>query len=100
MNNSLKIAALGLAILATVTGCTNRYDPWQRAGAGALIGAAGGAAIGGAAAGGGGAALGAAVGGVAGAITGAATTPTPPHHSYARQSQSSQSDQPAPPPGY
>lgn len=97
MNHSLKIAALGLAILAGLPGCTNRYDPLQRAAGGALIGAAGGALIGGAAAGGGGAALGAAVGGVAGALTGYATTPSPPRHAYARQSQS---NQPPPPSGY
>jgi len=97
MNHSLKIAALGLAILAAVPACTNRYDPLQRAAGGALIGAASGAAIGAAAAGGSGAALGAAVGGVAGALTGVATTPSPPHHAYARQSQS---NQPPPPQGY
>jgi hypothetical protein len=94
MYQSLKTLTLGLAILAAVPACTNRYDPLQRAAGGALIGAAGGAAIGAAAAGGGGAALGAAVGGVAGAITGVATTPSPPRHASARSSQYS------PPSGY
>jgi hypothetical protein len=63
---------LGLA------GCTNPYDPGQRAVGGGLLGAGAGAAIGGAVGGGHGAALGAAIGGATGAVTGAATTPPPP----------------------
>jgi len=66
------VLALGLA------GCTNPYDPGQRAVGGGLLGAGAGAAIGGAVGGGHGAALGAAIGGATGAVTGAATTPPPP----------------------
>jgi hypothetical protein len=66
--------AAGLAL----AGCTNPYDPGQRAVGGGLLGAGTGAAIGGAVGGGHGAALGAAIGGATGAVTGAATTPPPP----------------------
>jgi YMGG-like Gly-zipper len=64
--------------LIALVGCTNPYDPGQRAVGGGLIGAGTGAAIGGAVGGGHGAAIGAAVGGATGALTGAATTPPPP----------------------
>jgi len=67
----------GVALLGTA-GCTNPYDPGQRAVGGALLGAGGGAAIGGLAGGGRGAAIGALAGGVGGAALGAATTPAPP----------------------
>jgi hypothetical protein len=67
-------AGMGLAL----AGCTNPYDPGQRALGGAAIGAGSGAALGGAVGGWNGAALGAAVGGAVGAITGVATTPPPP----------------------
>ncbi len=66
------LLALGLA------GCTNPYDPGQRAIGGGLIGAGAGAAIGAMAGGGPGAAIGAGAGGALGAITGAVTTPPPP----------------------
>ena len=76
-----RLIAPGIAAAALVlglAGCTNPYDPAQRAVGGGLVGAGAGAAIGGAAAGGAGAATGAAVGGALGAVTGAATTPPPP----------------------
>jgi hypothetical protein len=66
------------ALVLGLAGCTNPYDPGQRAVGGGLLGAGAGAAIGGAVGGGGGAALGAAVGGATGAVTGAATTPPSP----------------------
>ena len=78
MNPLLKTGVVGALMLGALTGCTNPYDPGQRAAGGALIGAGSGAAIGAAAGGPGGALLGAAVGGVAGAATGYATTPPPP----------------------
>ena len=67
------IAAAGLVL--ALAGCTNPYNPAERAVGGGLIGAGAGAAIGAAAGGGAGAATGAAVGGALGAVTGAATTP-------------------------
>jgi hypothetical protein len=70
------VFAAGLAGL--LAGCSNPYDPAQRAVGGGLIGAGTGAAIGGAAAGGTGAAIGAAAGGAVGAATGVLTTPVPP----------------------
>ncbi|WP_323991394.1 cell envelope biogenesis protein OmpA [Nguyenibacter sp. L1] len=70
-------AILGAGLLA-LAGCSNPYDPGQRALGGGLIGAGGGAAIGGLAGGGTGAAIGALTGGALGAATGAATTPNPP----------------------
>lgn len=70
--------ALLAALALTTAGCTNPYDPGQRAVGGGLMGAAGGAAIGGLAGGGRGAALGALLGGAGGAVAGAATTPSAP----------------------
>ena len=67
--------AFAVGLLLRLSGCTNAYDPGQRALGGGLIGAGAGAAIGAAAGGGTGAAIGAATGGAVGAITGAATTP-------------------------
>src|SRR5579863_539705 len=69
--------AAALALLLGLAGCTNPYDPGQRAIGGALLGAGTGAAIGAAAAGGHGAALGAAIGGAVGLLGGVATTPPP-----------------------
>jgi hypothetical protein len=66
------------AMILALAGCTDPYDPAQRAVGGGLLGAGAGAAIGGAAAGGAGAATGAAIGGAVGAVTGVATTPPPP----------------------
>ena len=71
-------ACLGLGLALAVSGCTNPYDPGQRAIGGGLIGAGTGAAIGGLAGGGRGAAAGALVGGAVGAVGGVVTTPTPP----------------------
>ena len=75
-----RLIALGFAaaLVVGLAGCTNPYDPGQRAVGGGLLGAGAGAAIGGAVGGGHGAALGAAIGGATGAVTGAATTPPPP----------------------
>lgn len=70
--------AAGLVLLIGLSGCTNPYDPAQRAIGGGLIGAGSGAAIGGAAAGWHGAAIGAAVGGAAGVVGGLLTTPPAP----------------------
>jgi hypothetical protein len=69
--------ALAAGLAFGLSGCTNPYDPGQRAIGGGLIGAGTGALIGGIAAGGPGAAMGAAVGGGVGAVVGAATTPSP-----------------------
>jgi hypothetical protein len=70
--------ALFAVLALSAAGCSNPYDPGQRAIGGGLMGAAGGAAIGGLAGGGQGAAIGALLGGAGGAVAGAATTPTPP----------------------
>ncbi len=51
MNSSLKTAVVGVLLLGALGGCTNTYDPGQRAAGGALIGAGSGAAIGAAASG-------------------------------------------------
>ncbi len=85
-----------LALLA-LAGCTNPYDPGQRALGGGLIGAGAGAAIGGLAGGGQGAAAGALIGGAAGAVTGAATTPSRP---YQQSGPYPQNGSYPPPPGY
>lgn len=76
--------ALSLAVVAGLgtAGCTNPYDPGQRAVGGGLIGAGAGAALGGIAGGGRGAAIGALAGGALGAAGGAVTTPTPPPQPY------------------
>src|SRR5260370_39422892 len=68
------VAALALGL----AGCTNPYDPGQRAVGGGLLGAGAGAAIGGAVGGGHGAALGAAIGRATGGGTRPATAPPPP----------------------
>ena len=87
--------AAGLTLVFGLAGCTNPYDPGQRALGGGLIGAGTGAAIGAAAAGGSGAALGAAIGGAAGVLGGIATTPRP-YYPYPPQAYYP----PPPPPGY
>ena len=74
------VAAAGMIV--ALVGCTNPYDPTQRAVGGGLLGAGAGAAIGGAAAGGTGAAIGAATGGAVGAVTGVLSTPPPPPPPY------------------
>ena len=78
--------AAALLLVLGLAGCTNPYDPAQRAVGGGLLGAGAGAALGAAVGGGHGAALGAAIGGATGALGGVATTPRP----YP----------PPPPPGY
>lgn len=83
-------ATLALAMMAALTGCTDPYDPGQRAVGGGLMGAGAGAAIGGLAGGGHGAAAGALIGGAVGAVGGAATTPQRPPPAYYAP----------PPPGY
>ena len=70
----LALAGLMSAGLA-LGGCTDPYDPGQRAVGGGLLGAGGGALIGGIAGGGSGAGIGALAGGALGAVGGAATTP-------------------------
>jgi hypothetical protein len=77
-----RYCALIATLILGVAGCTNPYDPGQRAVGGALLGAGTGAAIGGVAGGGRGAAAGALIGGAVGALGGAATTPTPPQAYY------------------
>jgi hypothetical protein len=78
MNRLIAPGIVAAALVLGLAGCTNPYDPAQRAVGGGLLGAGAGAAIGGAVGGGPGAALGAAIGGGTGAVTGAATTPPPP----------------------
>jgi hypothetical protein len=78
MNRILLISVLAI----TAAGCTDPYDPGQRAVGGGLLGAGAGAAIGGLAGGGRGAAAGALIGGGVGAVGGAVTTPRPPPPAY------------------
>ena len=78
MKRMAPAAVLAAGMVLALAGCTNPYDPGQRAVGGGLLGAGAGAAIGGAVGGGRGAGIGAAIGGATGAITGAATTPAPP----------------------
>src|SRR5215472_16065127 len=95
------LVAVGLVL--GLAGCTNPYDPGQRAVGGGLLGAGAGAAIGGAVGGGHGAALGAAIGVATGALGGAATTPPPPPpppaYGYGRPSYG-YGYPPPPPPAY
>ena len=71
--------AFAFGLILGLSGCTNPYDPGQRApSAVAWIGAGRGGAIGAAAGGGASAAADAAIGGAVGAVTGAATTPQAP----------------------
>ena len=71
-------AVAALTSMVMLAGCSDPYDPGQRALGGAGIGALGGAAIGGLAGGGRGALIGGLAGGAGGAAVGAATTPQPP----------------------
>lgn len=74
-----RLALLVAGLLAVaMAGCTDPYDPGQRALGGAAIGAGTGAAIGGIAGGGRGALTGALIGGAVGAVGGAVTTPSRP----------------------
>ncbi|MDB5414804.1 MAG: OmpA family protein [Rubritepida sp.] len=77
MRKTTMILLAGIA-LAGAGGCTNPYDPGQRALGGAGVGALGGAALGGALGGGRGAVAGALLGGATGAVVGAGTTPQQP----------------------
>lgn len=79
---AFKTLAIVTLVAASLAGCTNPYDPGQRALGGGAIGAAGGAAIGGLAGGGRGALAGALLGGALGAVGGAVTTPSPPPREY------------------
>ena len=81
MDRLLKTGAVGVLMVCVLAGCTNPYDPGQRAAGGALIGAGSGAAIG------------AIAGGPVGAATGYATTPPPPQ-------QQPYYPPPSPPSGY
>jgi hypothetical protein len=83
--------ALAIVAALSLAGCTDPYDPGQRAVGGGLIGAGAGAAIGGLAGGGRGALAGGLVGGAVGAVGGAATTPQQPRY---------ERDYPPPPPAY
>lgn len=78
MRNTIRTLVITAGLAATLAGCTNPYDPGQRALGGAAIGAGGGAIVGGILGGGQGAVAGALLGGAAGAVTGAVTTPRPP----------------------
>jgi hypothetical protein len=78
MKRILTPAAAALAIAMAVAGCTDPYDPGQRAVGGGLLGAAGGAGIGALAGGGKGALIGGLAGGALGAGTGYITTPQRP----------------------
>jgi hypothetical protein len=110
MKRSIASGVIAAGLLLALAGCTNPYDPGQRAVGGGLLGAGAGAAIGGAVGGGRGAAIGAAVGGATGAVTGAATTPPPPPppgYGYApgygyppQPAPGGYGYPPAPPPGY
>ncbi len=80
--NTVKKIAIAAALVVALAGCTDPYDPGQRALGGAAIGAGGGALLGGALGGGRGALTGALLGGAVGAIGGAATTPRPPPRGY------------------
>lgn len=102
-----RISWLGATVLlgaaVALAGCTNPYNPGQRALGGAAIGAGAGAALG--AVTGGSAATGALIGGAVGALGGAMTTPQqsapPPQGYYGSQPppQGYYGSQP-PPPGY
>lgn len=90
MQRLIAPAAVALGMALALSGCTDPYDPGQRALGGGLIGAGTGAAIGGLAGGGSGAAAGALIGGAVGAVGGAVTTPQRPPPAYYAP----------PPPGY
>ncbi len=93
---TIRGVAMASVLLLGAAGCTNPYDPGQRAAGGAVLGAGTGAAIGALAGGGRGAAIGALAGGLLGAGTGAATTPQPPPGYYQQPVYAP----PPPPPGY
>ncbi len=80
MRQIIASCVLAAAIALSVTGCSDPYNPNQRAVGGGLLGAGAGAAIGGLAGGGTGALVGGLAGGALGAVGGAATTPQPPRY--------------------
>lgn len=82
MKRFLAPCALAVGLCVSLAGCSDPYDPGQRALGGGAIGAGTGAAIGGIAGGGSGALLGGVVGGGVGALTGAVTTPQRPQSTY------------------
>lgn len=82
MSRLLKNLAAAALVAGAVAGCTDPYDPGQRAVGGGLLGAGAGAAIGGLAGGGRGALAGGLIGGAAGAVGGAATAPARPSYGY------------------
>lgn len=88
------VAGLGLA------GCTDPYDPGQRALGGGLLGAGAGAALGSLAGGGRGAAIGALSGGALGAVGGAVTTPQRAQPYYQEPQPAYYEPQPRPRYGY
>jgi hypothetical protein len=92
MKSLVRPGVLALALIGSLSSCTNPYDPGQRAIGGGLLGAGAGAALGAAAGGGRGAATGALIGGALGAVGGAATTPRPYGPGYGYYG--------APPPAY
>ena len=93
---SLRVAGLVIALTAALAGCTDPYNPGQRALGGGAIGAGTGGLIGAIAGGPRGALAGALIGGTVGAVGGAATTPQPPpQHRYQQLPPS----QPTPPSG-
>ena len=78
----MKYATFALVLVLTLGGCTNPYDPGQRAVGGALLGGAGGAGVGALLGGGRGAAIGGLGGAALGAGAGYVTTPQPQYYSY------------------
>lgn len=71
----LKHGLAGLGIALVLSGCSDPYDPGQRAVGGGLLGAGAGATVGAIAGGGRGAVAGGLIGGALGAVGGAATAP-------------------------
>jgi hypothetical protein len=80
MRHFIPLRVLAAGVVLSVAGCSNPYDPTQRAVGGGLLGAGAGAAIGGLAGGGTGALVGGVAGGALGAFGGAATTPQAPRY--------------------
>ncbi|WP_254070448.1 hypothetical protein [Acidisphaera sp. L21] len=102
-SRNLRLIAGSTLLMLGVAGCTDPYDPGQRAVGGGLLGAGAGAALGAIAGGGRGAAIGALAGGTLGAVGGAATTPQAPGY-YAPPPPVQYAPQPGyyapPPPAY
>ncbi len=77
MKYSLRAVVVFIPLLLGAGGCTNSYDPGQRAVGGGLLGAGAGAGLGALFGGGRGAAIGGLTGAAVGAGTGYITTPQP-----------------------